>query len=68
MGTKEQATEFFRQLGVFSDRYVKEVLKLPTANSPWGDNYGMKDGAQGAIIHYTADEDLERVLRWFLIE
>ena len=61
---KEQAQEFFRQLQVFSDRYVK-ALGLDTSKSPWGAEHPMQP--KGAIIHYTADEDLDRVLRWFLV-
>lgn len=64
-GEQIQAREFFEQLGEFSDRYVKAELGLDTATSPWGrPKYASKP--IGAVIHYTADEDLMRVLRWFI--
>ena len=64
-----QAREFFEQLDEFSRRYVAAELNLPTATSPWGEGqYDTGPSPKGAILHFTADEDLLRVLRWFLIE
>lgn len=65
MGSKAQAVEFFRQLDIFSDRFVKAELGLNTATSPWGSSLEA-DEPKGAVLHYTADDDLLRVLRWFL--
>ena len=59
-----QGTEFFRQLEVFSDRYFQANLPRLAAISPWGSERRPLY-AKGAIIHYTADGDLDRVLRWF---
>jgi N-acetyl-anhydromuramyl-L-alanine amidase AmpD len=51
-GEQIQAREFFEQ-------------GLDTATSPWGrPKYVGKP--MGAVIHYTADEDWFRVLRWFI--
>jgi len=66
MGNKVQAVEFFRQLDIFSDRFVKAELGLSTSTSPWGSSMSSEHGPKGAIIHYTADDDILRVLRWFL--
>lgn len=58
-----QALEFFRQLALFSERYIAQNVKKALPVSPWGDS---KMGAlKGAVVHYTADEDLNRVIRWF---
>jgi hypothetical protein len=57
------ATEFFRQLGVFSRRYLEENVKGVPVTSPWG--HDTMGPVEGAILHYTADEELDRVLRWF---
>lgn len=56
----------FEQLEVFSDRFVKSELGGYTgpAISPWGGDDELVP--TGAIIHFTADEDPLRVLRWFL--
>jgi len=56
------AEEFFRQLAIFSERYLRQSVPRAVAVSPWGD---ASIGINGAIVHYTADEDLDRVLRWF---
>lgn len=65
---KIDSLDFFEQLDEFSRRYVKNELKLDSNLSPWG-NLEYRDGEpKGAILHYTADEDIHRVLRWFLDE
>ena len=64
----KQAREFFDQLDEFSRRYVAAELNLPSATSPWGEREYDTDTPKGAILHFTADEDLLRVLRWFLVE
>jgi len=57
-------SEFFNQLWKFSERYAKQA-GLESNESPWGYD-GYKGGKpKGAVLHYTADEDFHRVLRWF---
>jgi len=63
-----EAREFFEQLGEFSRRYVENELKLSSAISPWGEAEYISGTPRGAVLHFTADEDLHRVLRWFLKE
>lgn len=57
------AQEFFRQLSEFSTRYIAQNIKGAPPASSWGDP--KMDQVYGAVLHYTADEDLNRVLRWF---
>jgi N-acetyl-anhydromuramyl-L-alanine amidase AmpD len=61
-------SEFFDQLKVFSDRLVKDDLGLKSSISPWGGASYINERPIGAVIHFTADEDYLRVLRWFLKE
>lgn len=56
------AVEFFRQLAEFSERYLATNIKKADPVSPWGDD---TIDIHGAVVHYTADEELDRVLRWF---
>lgn len=63
---KSEALTFFDQLEKFSLRYAQEELRLPTTTSPWGYHAYSDKTPMGAILHYTADEDFHRVLRWFL--
>lgn len=58
------AREFFFQLGIFSARYASHV-GLSSMISPWGPSHWEDGRPKGAILHYTADEDFHRVLRWF---
>lgn len=57
---------FFDELQVFSDRFIKANMALPESRSPWGGDRVIRP--EGAVIHYTADEDVMRVLRWFMLE
>jgi len=59
--------EFFYQLTEFSHRYVSH-MGLKESISPWGNEFYSDGRPKGSIIHYTADEDFHRVLRWILIE
>jgi N-acetyl-anhydromuramyl-L-alanine amidase AmpD len=64
---KQKAEEFFRQLEAFSKEYLGQLgLTYP---SPWSSD-GYDDGKppKGAIIHYTADMNLESSLKWFCIQ
>lgn len=63
MPNGDLAREFFRQLGEFSARYIAANVKSALPASSWGDP--KMATVQGAVIHYTADEDLNRVIRWF---
>jgi N-acetyl-anhydromuramyl-L-alanine amidase AmpD len=54
MPNGSQSVDFFRQLAVFSGRYIQASLLRASLPS-----------IRGAVIHYTADEDLDRVIRWF---
>lgn len=65
---KIHALEFFEQLSEFSRRFIGSELKLTNTISPWGNLEYRSGEPKGAILHYTADEDLHRVLRWFLDE
>jgi len=64
MGDRADATRFFYELEQFSERYARQELGCelrvqhggPKPDRPW----------RGAVIHYTADEDLDRVIRWFM--
>lgn len=66
MSDKSNAIEFFQQLEAFSQRYWKEsygknlvVLHYTQDRiGPW----------RGAILHYTAEDDLDRVVNWFTRE
>lgn len=62
----QQAQAFFDQLTTFSKR-VFTFLAMPE-HSPWGHAHWQGGKPTGAVIHYTADEDVERVLRWFMRE
>lgn len=64
--SKIHALDFFEQLSEFSKRFVQSELKIPIAISPWGSLEYRSGEPKGAILHYTADDDLHRVLRWFL--
>ncbi len=57
--------DFFDQLQVFSDRYLRSVGIIEDC-SPWGYQDWKDDAPIGAVLHYTADNDLDRVLRWFM--
>jgi N-acetyl-anhydromuramyl-L-alanine amidase AmpD len=58
---------FFDELRKFSERYAKHA-GMVSSLSPWGYEDYNGEVPIGAIIHYTADEDFHRVLRWFLRE
>lgn len=61
------ARAFFEQLATFSRRYYAAEIREGLTESPWCYD-GFADGQPvGAVIHYTADEDLHRVLRWFML-
>ncbi len=57
--------DFFDQLQVFSERYLR-TIKISEDLSPWGYDDWKDDAPIGAILHYTADNDFDRVLRWFM--
>lgn len=62
-----EAKQFFQQLATFSQRYFAIEIQDGLIASPWS-HQGYESGQPvGAVIHYTADEELYRVLRWFLI-
>lgn len=56
-------TPFFTQLAEFSRRLLTQQ-HLPGTGSPWGVE---RAGAhpKGAVLHYTADSNMQSVLRWF---
>lgn len=57
--------EFFAQLDVFSQRYFRS-LGIEERSTPWGPDEYSGGYPRGSIIHYTADDDLERVVKWFM--
>lgn len=57
--------EFFQQLRTFSLRYF-ETLKITETSTPWGPEEYEGDGPKGATLHYTADEDFDRVVKFFM--
>lgn len=59
--------DFFQQLAVFSERYFAQ-MPIDAPISPWGPDSYQGDGPIGAILHYTADDDFDRVVRWFMRE
>jgi len=61
-------SEFFDQLQVFSDRFVKSELHLNSSISPWGRSAYKEKEPRGAIIHFTAEEDFLTNVRWFVKE
>jgi N-acetyl-anhydromuramyl-L-alanine amidase AmpD len=62
--TQSQAQAFFDQLTLFSSR-VFGALKLPPKGSPFGGAKWSGASPTGAIIHWTADDDLESTIAWF---
>jgi N-acetyl-anhydromuramyl-L-alanine amidase AmpD len=63
----EDAKAFFEQLGAFSKRYIAAEIGPDLPHSPWCYESYEVGHPRGAVIHYTADEELHRVLRWFLV-
>lgn len=61
------AKAFFSQLATFSQRYIQMEIPRALHQSPWCYQGFEVNQPKGAVIHYTADEDLHRVLRWFLV-
>ncbi len=61
-------SDFFEQLAEFSRRYLKSVLPRERPVAPFSGPGFQVGNPTGVVVHYTADEDVERVLRWFLIE
>jgi len=61
---KHQAEEFFEQLEEFSTRVFTQ-MNLPKV-SPWGSDSWVDGMPKGAILHYTADDTIERAVRWFM--
>lgn len=59
-----KAHTFFDQLTEFSRRVFKK-MGLPEDGSPWG--MATLGRPKGGILHYTADDDMQRVLRWFCL-
>ena len=64
--SKETATEFFRQLQAFSSEVFQQILGLNVTASEWSEKLKDNKPLRGAIIHYTADDRLEKAARWFL--
>lgn len=58
-------SEFFDQLHTFSLRYFKN-LNVQETVTPWGPDEYDGGSPAGAVLHYTADGDLDRVVRWFM--
>ena len=59
--------EFFIQLDTFSKRYFHSV-GIDETLTPWGPREYRGGYPRGSIIHYTADDDIERVVKWFMRE
>lgn len=57
--------EFFAQLDTFSQRYFRS-LGIEEMRTPWGPESYNGGYPRGAIVHYTADADIERVVKWFM--
>lgn len=66
MGDKARAVDFFRQLDIFSDRYAELNFGAPMRIEHGGRRPGVP--WKGAVLHYTASDDLDSSLRWFLDE
>jgi hypothetical protein len=60
-------SEFFEQLEQFTALWVREYLGSYDPESPWHSEPWGHGQPKGAIIHYTADPDPVRVMRWFLL-
>lgn len=60
--TAEEAREFFYQLGTFSQRFLRKI-GITDVVSPYT---GGRMRPTGAVVHYTADQDWERVLKVFM--
>lgn len=61
-------SDFFEQLAEFSRRYLQAVVVESPSVSPFSGPRFADTQPSGVVVHYTADEDVERVLRWFLVE
>jgi len=59
--------EFFIQLQKFSERYF-DLIGVEERYTVWGPRSYSGGYPRGAVIHYTADDDLERVIKWFMRE
>lgn len=60
-GDTARAVTFFHELWQFTDRFARLEFGEPLQVSHGG---GLQTW-RGAVLHYTADQDLLRVLRWF---
>lgn len=59
------AHDLLAEIEIFSERFLAaQYAKLPHV-SPWTGGVFLQRPL-GAVLHYTADECLDRVLRWFL--
>lgn len=63
-GAVRAAHDFFIQLDEFSKRAF-DKMRLPEV-SPWGANDWPEGNPKGAILHYTADDALDKAVRWFM--
>lgn len=62
-------SEFFEQLEQFTALWVREHIgERVDPESPWHSEPWDSGQPKGAVLHYTADPDPVRVMRWFLIE
>lgn len=61
-------SDFFEQLAEFSRRYLKGVISDGPVVASFSGTMFVGGDPSGVVVHYTADENMERVLRWFLIE
>jgi N-acetyl-anhydromuramyl-L-alanine amidase AmpD len=62
------ATEFFEQLEQFTALWVRDHIGGIEPHSPWYSEEWSYGEPNGAVIHYTADPDPRRVMRWFLMQ
>jgi N-acetyl-anhydromuramyl-L-alanine amidase AmpD len=58
-----RAVKFFHELDTFADRFAKREFGC-RMDVPHG-GPSPEHGFRGAVIHYTADQDPLRVVRWF---
>ena len=63
---RRAAYEFFTQLEEFSARVFRK-MGLP-ALSPWGNQCWDEGKPKGAVLHYTADDTIDKAIRWFMTE
>lgn len=61
--------EFFEELEQFTALWVERFIGGGIEpHSPWHSDQWSYGAPNGAVVHYTADPDPVRVMRWFLLE